>query len=223
MSNTGVNTEEAWAKEAMDKEASELSTLYVNVISFLKDNGQDFMSKQTWKGGLTKENIVKNASKFKKGRDHRLPSMPATVPDEAVKQVLKSYYKILDKDLDEAILHHMKSMGAENAIGDLLERYLASNLEPKGWTWCSGSCVKAVDFIKKTEKGWRALQVKNRDNSENSSSSAIREGTSLNIDKWHRSFSRTGGTNWEDFPDLSTKGEISEKGFQDFINDYLKK
>jgi hypothetical protein len=28
---------------------------------------------------------------------------------------------------------------------DLLERYLASVLEPMGWIWCSGTMVKSVE------------------------------------------------------------------------------
>jgi hypothetical protein len=96
-------------------------------------------------------------------------------------------------------------MGAENLVGDLLERYLASVLEPHGWIWCSGAMVKAVDFIlpPSTSGGaWRMLQVKNRDNSENSSSSAIRAGTE--IEKWHRTFSK-----------------LSEENFERFVRTYL--
>ena len=39
-----------------------------------------------------------------------------------------------------------------------------------GWIWCSGTSVKAVDFIHYDEKNneWNLLQVKNRDNTENS-------------------------------------------------------
>src|SRR6059058_3167229 len=79
--------------------------------------------------------------------------------------------------------------------------YLAEKLEPSGrsggrspysesyyagWIWCSGTSVKAVDFIHYDEKNneWNLLQVKNRDNTENSSSSKIRDNTT--IKKWFR-------------------------------------
>jgi hypothetical protein len=63
------------------------------------------------------------------------------------------------------------------------------------------------------------LQVKNRDNSENSSSSAIRNGT--NIEKWHRTFSKRVGSNWAAFPDDETRDKLSEKAFELFVRQYL--
>jgi hypothetical protein len=113
-------------------------------------------------------------------------------------------------------------MGAENFVGELLERYIAEGLEPYDWVWVSGSIVKAVDFIhpptKKNSK-WTILQVKNRDNSENSSSSAIRAGTE--IKKWFRTFSKKAGSNWQNFPDIMNRADFSEEGFRDFVKKYL--
>src|SRR6202453_1801536 len=88
--------------------------------------------------------------------------------------------------------------------------YLAEKLEPSGrsggrspysesyyagWIWCSGTSVKAVDFIHYDEKNneWNLLQVKNRDNTENSSSSKIRDNTT--IKKWFRTYSQRDTTN----------------------------
>ena len=104
----------------------------------------------------------------------------------------------------------------------MLERYLASVMEPRGWIWCSGSMVRAVDFVRPPEaagQGWRLLQVKNRDNSENSSSSAIRSGTA--IEKWFRTFSKKPGTNWDDFPDITLRAHLFEEDFQLFVRQYL--
>ncbi|MCS7069464.1 MAG: SinI family restriction endonuclease, partial [Meiothermus sp.] len=100
-------------------------------------------------------------------------------------------------------------------LGDLLERYIANRLEPRGWIWCAGNIVSSVDFLR--EDLTVALQVKNRDNSENSSSSAIREGT--NIKRWFRIYSRKGRTNWENFPFASG---LSEDDFHEYIKDYAK-
>lgn len=112
-------------------------------------------------------------------------------------------------------------MCAENCVGSLLERYLDSVLRPQGWYWCCGDFVKAVDFISRDENGqWLALQIKNRDNSENSSSSAIRNGTK--IQKWFRSFSKKGGTNWDNLPQMMRGYNLSESDFIAFTKKYLE-
>lgn len=168
------------------------------------------------------EYIVKLANSFHSSRVMRAPAIPSTVPDDMVSVILNSHFKLNQNKLGEAKELHMLSMSAENIIGDLLERYIASVIEPTGWVWCSGSTVKSVDFIKPpagNDNEWHFLQVKNRDNSENSSSSAIRLGTP--IVKWHRTFSRTGLTNWEAFPDIEASGSLSEHGFIDFVKKYL--
>ena len=139
-----------------------------------------------------------------------------------VSLILEHYFQIPAADLGDASRLHSLAMGAENLVGDLLERYLATLMEPLGWAWCSGSLVKAVDFVKPgiPPGSWRLLQVKNRDNSENSSSSAIRGGTT--IEKWHRTFSRRAGANWSAFPEDSLKGSLSEADFKRFVTGYLE-
>ena len=114
-------------------------------------------------------------------------------------------------------------MAAENIVGDLLERYLAEKLEPSGWIWCSGTSVKAVDFIHYDEKNneWNLLQVKNRDNTENSSSSKIRDNTT--IKKWFRTYSQRDATNWENFPDEVSSKNLNEEDFRAFVKNYLVK
>ena len=71
-------------------------------------------------------------------------------------------------------------------IGQLLERYIINAAKDYGWIF-TAECVKAVDFLKKEENNWIPLQIKNSDNTENSSASAIRNGTK--IQKWFRRFS----------------------------------
>lgn len=163
------------------------------------------------------------ARNFANGRDPKRPTPPETIPDEMVSFVLQHYFDIPVESLDRAKNEHALSMGAENIVGDLLERYLASELEPHGWIWCSGSVVKAVDFVLPPARpalSWRLLQVKNRDNSENSSSSAIRKGT--DIEKWHRTFSRKKSDNWAAFPEEMAKHKLSEVGFRTFVAGYLQ-
>ncbi len=139
----------------------------------------------------------------------------STTPDPAVDVILKSFAGL--DALQTVSNHHRKAMAAENLLGELLERYIAQQLEGCGWVWCVGSTVRAVDFLKVDLSV--ALQVKNRDNSENSSSSAIRAGTT--IKKWFRVFSKTGKTNWERFP-AELSEPLFEEGFYAFIETYAR-
>ncbi|MBX3708277.1 MAG: SinI family restriction endonuclease [Gammaproteobacteria bacterium] len=166
---------------------------------------------------------IKLADKFFKARQKvDGPKPPETVPDDMVSYILEVYFDFKQQDLDRIKREHLLSMAAENIVGALLERYIGSVLEDHGWVWCSGNFIKAIDMIKKKSDGsWVLLQVKNRDNTENSSSSAIRQGST--ITKWFRSFSRKNATNWDIFPDEETRSLLSEEGFKDFVKDYLTK
>ncbi|KQQ94956.1 SinI family restriction endonuclease [Massilia sp. Leaf139] len=171
----------------------------------------------------SKLHIERLARIFVVAREPRAPAAPATVPDEMVSLILQEYFGIPAANLARAKEEHALSMGAENMVGDLLERYIASVAEPLGWIWCSGSIVKAVDFIKPPALPggpWTVLQIKNRDNSENSSSSAIRIGTL--IEKWHRTFSKKAGSNWNAFPDAELRPHLCEEGFRTFVKNYLR-
>lgn len=147
---------------------------------------------------------------------------PNTIPDDAVSKILEVCCDIPVANLERIKLEHQLSMSAENLVGGLLELYIAKKLAPYGWVHCAGSFVKAVDFLKKdTESGdIIALQIKNRDNTENSSSSAIRAGT--NIKKWFRTYSKTGASNWGSFPEPEFRNVLSEQGFMQFIEDYFQ-
>jgi hypothetical protein len=162
------------------------------------------------------ENI---AWRFVRGRESQTFAHPATVPDPMVTYILQVHYGIPESRIEEVKREHALSMVAENAVGELLERYISNQMRDSGWIWVSGSLLKAIDFIRRDDSGFSALQIKNRDNSENSSSSAIRAGT--DIKKWYRTKSKTGKTMWELFPaDPSLKGSLSEEGFRDFVANY---
>ena len=145
-------------------------------------------------------------------------SIPSTVPDSVVSTILQSFYGYEEKFTTRMQTEHQQSMAAENMVGALLERYIASRIETSGWVWCAGDLVRSVDFIKQDGDSWLLLQIKNRDNSENSSSAAIRNGTT--IQKWFRTFSRTGRTNWENFPATDMRRLLSENGFKQFVENY---
>jgi len=142
-----------------------------------------------------------------------------TKRDPAVDEVLKAFKKVPSEKLDYIGDAHRMSMQAENIVGKLLEAYLARLLESKAWIWCCGETMRSVDFIKDEEgEEVRLLQIKNRDNSENSSSAAIREGTK--IEKWYRSNSRTGETRWDklqEFVDAQEAERCTEEGFYKFV------
>lgn len=213
------------ARELADDEEGEsgLIEAFVEICDFLKDNPNylSWRSKRNKPDIHTRDGLTKLAEKYFRGyRRSDLPKEPTTVPDEAVSMVMMSAYGYSQKQSERIKKEHQHSMSAENCVGALLERYLDSVLRAERWHWCCGDFVKAIDFINKDKDGkWLALQIKNRDNSENSSSSAIRNGTP--IQKWFRSFSRKEETNWANLPPLMRGYELSEQGFLTFIHDYI--
>ena len=137
-----------------------------------------------------------------------------------VSEVMQAAYGYSAAECERIKLEHQHAMCAENCVGALLERYLDSVLRAHGWHWCCGDFVRAVDFLRPLPAGgWELLQIKNRDNSENSSSSAIRQGTP--ILKWFRTYSRTGATNWANLPASMQGVGLSEDGFVRFVCQYL--
>lgn len=160
-------------------------------------------------------------SKFSQGRKYKKPSLPSTKQDKAIAIILATYFDVPIANISDAEIAHKQSMAAENIIGDILERFIASILEPKGWIWCSGSVAKSTDFIHLSDsEEWILLQIKNRDNSENSASSKVRKGTI--IKKWFRTFSKKEDTNWQKFPIEPKCEDLSEEKFEAFMKQYLE-
>ena len=166
---------------------------------------------------LLDSGVTEVAERWLEGR-RQIPtlSVPTTITDPAVEAILKAR----GFDTDDVDTHHRVAMAAENVIGLLLEKYIAAEMEHFGWVWCAGEIIRAIDFIKKTDEEFYALQIKNRSNSENSSSAAVRVGT--DIKKWHRLNARNGATYWHTFPEPELVGVLTEEGFQKFIKDNLK-
>jgi hypothetical protein len=193
---------------------------YTELMEFLRDNPQHFSLRSRRLVIGSEEYYEKTAAKFVHGRhSNPRPSPPSTIPDPAVRIVLSSHYGIDSKRLDAVEREHQHAMASENFVGKLLERYLADRLEPHGWIWCAGDFVKAIDFLRPKGPNWQPIQVKNRDNSENSSSAAIRDGT--DIEKWFRTYSRTGETNWHNFPGDTKAYGLSEDDFHRYIAGYF--
>jgi hypothetical protein len=195
---------------------------FAELIAFLKDHPEYF----GWRGkkmpNLNSENGIAIVAEkyFSKRHEKTVPSIPTTVPDPMVSLIMVYFYGHSEANAEKIKIEHQHSMAAENIVGELLEKYLAENIESLGWVWCPASLVKHTDFIKKTGNDWVLLQVKNRDNSENSSSAAIRGGTE--IIKWFRTYSRTGESNWENFPDSAALKILSENDFKKYVINLFK-
>lgn len=155
---------------------------------------------------------------------HNRPSVrksnpPATVHDDALDIVIHSRLKgLASSELDLIKWAHRLGMSAENIMGTILEEYLADRLMAHGWYCAWGSVVKAVDFV--SEAG-DLLQVKSRNNTENSSSNKIRNGT--NIKKWWRFHATQGSTNWDELNQLLGLNVLSEMDFRAFVTDLVHK
>ncbi|MFC0977381.1 SinI family restriction endonuclease [Pasteurella multocida] len=194
------------------------------IIEFLQNNPELFSGKVDI---TTQEGIDALWLSFTEARNKPIVlKEPTTIPDPAVSEILKAAMGYTDEQLEYIKHTHRLSMAAENKVGELLEMYLAEKLEPFGWVWCSGNFVRAIDFIRKnpSDGNWYCLQVKNRNNTENSSSSRVRFGTF--IFKWFRTFStysvrRRTNTNWGKFPYIE-EGVLSEEEFLDFVNKKIK-
>lgn len=104
--------------------------------------------------------------------------------DPAMAALIKSALKIDDSTLEKYLTGFFVCKSAVDLNGSILEDYLASVLEPIGWYRCNGAIYRAVDFCYLHQQQVILLQIKNKYNTENSSSSAIRNGTK--IIKWNR-------------------------------------
>lgn len=165
--------------------------------------------------------IQKWLNKYKSGYEgrasQRVSNPPGTVADPIIEKIIGTRIPDLtDDDLAKITYAHRLGMSAENILGLILEEYLSDNLKANGWHCAWGETVKAVDFV--NEDG-RLLQIKNRSNSENSSSSSVRDGTV--IEKWYRIKADRVEYMWGVLNDLCSTTHLSEEGFVQFIKDTL--
>lgn len=202
-----------------------LEEKYAIVLDFLLSQ-PDLASHRRDKG----KPLAVNADEYRKlyesvftdGRRPRLPKTPTTVPDPMVGQLLSVCFHVSPENLQQLELDHLRAMACEGLIGSILEHYVASIAEENGWVWCSGELVRFVDFVKppdRTNHDYRMLQIKNRDNSENSAGASVRTGTT--IEKWHRTKSRSGATNWDNFPDPNVACRLCEADFVLHAREYI--
>jgi hypothetical protein len=162
--------------------------------------------------------IKKWLMKYQSGKDgcasKRVSNSLGTIADPIIDQIIGSRLtNLTEDDLIKIAYAHRLGMSAENILGLMLEEYLALNLQQHGWHCAWGETVKSVDFV--NENG-RLLQVKNRSNSENSSSSAIRSGTE--IEKWYRIKADRIEYMWSVLNHICGTTHLCEDGFVAFVN-----
>lgn len=149
--------------------------------------------------------------------------------DPAIRVIVQNAQQLSEEETIKGEAQHNLFMSAENIQGNLLEEFLAQQIRPYGFLWCIGNTLHAIDFCNSTGKC--LLQIKNKSNTENSSSSKIRTRTS--ITKWYRLGTRTQKGikipryNWEQInaliSDNRTEGfqlpplNITEKNYLHFL------
>jgi len=147
----------------------------------------------------------------------RISQPPTTIADPIVNIIINARLTQLTADQLEQIKYaHRLSMSAENIQGLLLEEFLAEQLEDYGWYCCWGESVRHVDFC---NIDGSLLQVKNRSNSENSSSSRVR--INQPIEKWYRVDAKTGLYRWSYFNEKYATDRFSEQNFVMFVQQVL--
>lgn len=141
-----------------------------------------------------------------------------TKPDELVSDMLELVGGVNSSQRVEVQRQYNVQKQIEMRIGDFLEMYLLKHSYQYGWVQ-SGNCISAVDLIKKNDDGsWFKLQVKNSDNTPNSSSAGFVAGKAIT---WKRRNSNKGTQYWDEFPDDQVRPHISEIGFNDFVKSYF--
>ena len=147
-----------------------------------------------------------------------------TIPDNAVYEYIKAKFDHKETEIVKVKNHHNIAMDAENKIGYFLEEYIYKNIKSNDWIWCTGSILRSIDFIKKELQGtkivWKMLQVKNSDNTENSSSNKVRDNTS--IEHWFRRFSLKDEYNWDSLKKITNCENLSEENFLEFLRNKAK-
>lgn len=166
------------------------------------------------------EFLVKWTQKFIKGWENR-PSQRTSKPistqhDPILDDIITARVPSMTDDLEAIRYGHRLAMSAENIAGSLLEEYVADNLLNYEWHCCWGETMRSIDFC---NVDGQLLQIKNSDNSENSSSKMVRDRTE--IKHWFRRFSKTGATNWFALNEIiginNEKDQLSEDGFKAFV------
>lgn len=185
------------------------------------------------KGTINNESeyIDKWIAKYINAKDNnvfaKIGNPSSTLPDPIVDTIIASRLGLEEETTSMRDAHRLY-MYAEQIQGSILEAFLARTLYPYKWYYCYGEVVKSVDFCH--ENGY-LLQIKNKYNTENSSSSKVREGTE--IKKWYRlarPINNKVTYNWDELCNLvnSFKEDnmenlnIGEEDYKEFVLEVIK-
>lgn len=203
------------ASNAIKAVDSKLHSQFLNLMTFLLIN-PEFQGKIRGKNPPTfgsDQYFEKTAKMFSEGRSISPPINSGKETDNLLKLLFQNLNPNLPIEISTATRIHGDFMVLENKVGKILESYLAHKLEPLRWIWCSGDFVDKIDFVKIGDNfSVNVLQVKNKDVTENSSSSKGRG----NIPKWSRLKGKAADPDWHNFPDVEARKLISEKEFLDY-------
>lgn len=161
--------------------------------------------------------LKKYQSGYEGRASERVSNLPGTVADPIIENIIGARLpELSENDLNCITYAHRLGMSAENILGLILEEYLFNNLKANGWHCAWGETVKSVDFV---HEDGRLLQIKNRSNSENSSSSAVRDGTE--IEKWFRIKADRIEFMWDKLNKICGTEHLSEESFVIFVTETL--
>lgn len=168
---------------------------------------------------LVEKWLKKYRNGFRGRASLRHSNPPGTVADPMIETIIEARLTQLKQpDLHQITSAHRLAMSAENILGLILEEYLAINLKTHRWLCAWGETVKSVDFV--NENG-ELLQIKNRSNSENSSSSTVRDGTT--IQRGHRIKADRVEYMWDQLNTLCNTTHLSESEFVGFAKKLIVK
>ncbi|MFS8925292.1 SinI family restriction endonuclease [Synechococcus sp. B60.1] len=154
---------------------------------------------------------------YKNRISKRISRPPKTTSDPIISDIIGARMPgLTEEHLEQIKYAHRLSMSAENILGLLLEEFLAEQLAEYGWHCCWGATLLHVDFC---NVDGRLLQVKNRSNSENSSSSKLRNKKNIKI--WYRIDAESGSYKWDDFNSEYKTDRFSEENFVKFVRQVL--
>lgn len=166
---------------------------------------------------VIKKWLVKYQGGFDGRSSQRISNPPGTVADPIIEKIIGARLdNLTNEELNKISFAHRLGMSAENILGLILEEYLSENLIGNGWHCAWGETVKSVDFV--NENG-SLLQIKNRSNSENSSSSSVRDGTE--IEKWYRIKADRVEYMWSHLNEICGTNNLSEERFVNFVEKTL--
>lgn len=163
---------------------------------------------------VIKKWLLKYQGGYSGRASQRISNPPGTVADPIIEKIIGSRLDNLnEEDLEKITYAHRLGMSAENILGLILEEFLSENLIGYGWHCAWGETVKSVDFV---HENGSLLQIKNRSNSENSSSSAVRDGTE--IEKWYRIKADRVEYMWPQLNQICGTTNLSEDKFVEFVH-----